>query len=231
MPTYFPYSEADSILSDGHFMDLPSEPFSSNLPSRLSVAGKCRWHPLLGLLLYSIHLFLILSFVSISSIGHLPGFTDRHIIQFLVGMHVLLLCFTGVLERYLHGYHRLQLQRGYLKFCHRMDRLVPIPFAMLSYGSCIIIGALLWHPVWPWALTSTLIGEVTLVGSLVVFYIWCAFIRQAWHPDAQEELTSVLRSSESGDYRDYSDGKELVEMQAAVIRFQQTTLEQLCVEV
>ena len=124
-----------------------------------------------------------------------------------------------------------QLQRGYLKFCHRMDGLIPIPFAMLSYGSCIIIGALLWRPVWPWAITFTLISEVTLVGSLEIFYIWCAFVRQAWHPDAQEELTSVLRSSESGDYRDYRDGGELVEMQAAVIRFQQTMSEQLCVEV
>ena len=155
--------------------------------------------------------------------------------QILALLQVLLLGSTSLLQEYLAGFHRQQLQRGYLRFCDSMQGLVSISVVGTSYCTALALILVLWpgkdHIV-SLLFSALLTVELVAVASQMLYYTWRLVTPIMRHPrpDVYEELTSPLATEPMlevhGRRRD-----ELVERQATLLRFQHARWEQLSLEV
>ncbi|XP_078430948.1 protein FIP1-like isoform X1 [Wolffia australiana] len=166
------------------------------------------------------------------------SFIPKLIPPLLCSCNIFLLVITGFFQQYwVTQVKKVRLQ-GYYTFSERLRHIVRIPFSIVSYGTAIMLLAVIWRPYihilsTPTLLRATMIVEAFLVCCFKSAYIGCIHQYNSLHgqPDILQSLYSALQPSSSLEDLRYYDSGRLSDQQMALLQYQRENMHYLCEEV
>ncbi|CAA6658682.1 unnamed protein product [Spirodela intermedia] len=156
----------------------------------------------------------------------------------LCSCNVVLLVVTGFFQQYwVYQVRKVRLQ-GYYIFSQKLKHIVRLPFATVSYGTALMLLAIIWQPYIHVLSDSTLLRiimfvEAIFVGCFKSAYIGCIHQYNSLHgqPDVLKSLYSSLQPSSSLEDLRYYDGGRLSDQQMALLQYQRENMHYLSEEV
>lgn len=154
--------------------------------------------------------------------------------------NVVLLIFTGFLQHYLLYQVKKEQMKGFYIFSQKLKPMVHLPFAVVSYGTAIILLIMAWHPFLHVAglsvftlLRIVIFLEILWAGASVSLYIWCMHRHNSMdiQPDVANSLYSALQPFDSIEGLRSGDTGRLVEQQTALLQYQRENLHYLSEEI
>ncbi|XP_020090846.1 uncharacterized protein LOC109711902 isoform X2 [Ananas comosus] len=156
----------------------------------------------------------------------------------LCSANALLLILTGVFQQYwVYQVRKVRLQ-GYYSFSQRLKHSARLPFAIIAYGTALMLLVLVWQPYIrilsiTILLRTIMVVEAVCAGCFMGLYIGCIYKYNALNgqPDVLKSLYSALQPSSSLEDLRYYDGGHLSDQQMALLQYQRENLHYLSEEV
>ncbi|KMZ60465.1 hypothetical protein ZOSMA_59G00250 [Zostera marina] len=153
------------------------------------------------------------------------------LLPFLCSCNVFLLILTGIFQQYwAHQVMKVRLQ-GYYIFSQKLKHIVRIPFLTISYGTALMLLAMVWQPHIGILSIATMLRiiifiEIVCAGCFKSIYIGCVhqYNKLDEQPDILKPLFSALQPSSSLEDLRYHDGGRLSDQQMALLQYQRETI-------
>ncbi|XP_026441162.1 protein FIP1-like isoform X1 [Papaver somniferum] len=156
----------------------------------------------------------------------------------LCSCNVALLLITGIFQQYLvYEVQKVRLQ-GYYVFSQKLKHIMRLPFATITYGTCIMLLVMVWQPEFGILSLSALLRiiilvEVVCAASFMGLYI--AYVHQYnclnSQPDVLKSLYSALQPASPLEEFRYHDGGRLSDQQMALLQYQRENIHYLSEEI
>uniref|UniRef100_A0A1D1YB79 Transmembrane protein 192 n=1 Tax=Anthurium amnicola TaxID=1678845 RepID=A0A1D1YB79_9ARAE len=165
-------------------------------------------------------------------------FAPRLISPLLCSCNIALLMITGIFQQYWsYQVKKVRLQ-GYYIFSQKLKHIVHLPFATVSYGTALMLLAIIWEPYIHILSVSILLRIIMFVETICAAcfmsaYIGCIHQYNSLNgqPDVLKSLYSALQPSSSLEDLRYYDGGRLSDQQMALLQYQRENLHYLSEEV
>ncbi|KAI3913455.1 hypothetical protein MKW98_003934 [Papaver atlanticum] len=156
----------------------------------------------------------------------------------LCSCNVALLLITGIFQQYLvYEVQKVRLQ-GYYVFSQKLKHIMRLPFATITYGTCIMLLVMVWQPEFGILSLSALLRiiilvEVVCAASFMGLYV--AYVHQYnclnSQPDVLKSLYSALQPASPLEELRYHDGGRLSDQQMALLQYQRENIHYLSEEI
>ncbi|KAI3997474.1 hypothetical protein MKX01_008081 [Papaver californicum] len=186
-----------------------------------------------------VYCFLLASYgiVAISSPWIFVGIQGL-VAPLLCSCNVALLLITGMFQQYLvYEVQKVRLQ-GYYVFSQKLKHIMRLPFATITYGTCIMLLVMVWQPQIGILSLSALLRiiilvEVVFAASFMGLYV--AYVHQYnclnSQPDVLKSLYSALQPASPLEDLRYHDGGRLSDQQMALLQYQRENIHYLSEEI
>ncbi|OAY70421.1 hypothetical protein ACMD2_24656, partial [Ananas comosus] len=137
------------------------------------------------------------------------------------------------IQYWVYQVRKVRLQ-GYYSFSQRLMHSARLPFAIIAYGTALMLLVLVWQPYIRILSITILLRTIMVVEAVCAgCFMGCIYKYNALNgqPDVLKSLYSALQPSSSLEDLRYYDGGHLSDQQMALLQYQRENLHYLSEEV